>query len=237
MGRLDHRREDKRSCGGRVVDALCGVFSLRIALSIIYFILVVLLCVMQDLSLFSTPTIRIMNIEASRIVGAKTFIAATWFKVDQSIYGANVTGRIDVKLWVTKMNMHVEIPYGFLPQNISQVYHVQDLPCAEFRNFFRCMQIFSLLSIFTGFIVWVFTVSNFFTRMFLPLLWLFLWVTIAFTATTVAMMFRVLCDGACDGEVGEIPPFTTLATPMGGFALAFISLQTYLVTSLMTVFL
>ncbi|CAC9551671.1 Amastin surface glycoprotein [Leishmania donovani] len=237
MGRLDHRAEDKRSCGGRVVDALCSVFSLRIALSIIYFILVVLLCIMQDISLFSTPTIRIMNIEASHIVGAKTFIADTWFKVDQSIYGANVTGRIDVKLWVTKMNMNVEIPYGYVPQNISQVYRVQDVPCAEFRNFFRRMQIFSLLSIFTGFIVWVFTVSNFFTRMFLPLLWLFLWVTIAFTATTVAMMLRVLCDGACYGEVDEIPPFTALATPMGGFALAFISLQTYLVTSIMTVFL
>nr|CAJ2482217.1 unnamed protein product [Leishmania braziliensis] len=237
MGRSDRHTEGKRSFGRRVVGAFSTVVSLRIALSITYFILLILLCMMQVMSLFTTPTIRILNIEASRIVGAQTFIAATWFKVDQTIHGANVTAQMDVKMWSIKVNVDVEIPYEFLPQNISQLYRLQDVPCAEFRSFFKHMQIFSLLSIFTGFIVWVFTVSSFFTRMFLPLLWLFLWVTVTFTATTVAMIFRILFDGACYGEVEEIPPFTSLAVPMGGFALALICFQTYLVTSIMTVFL
>ncbi|KAK7200498.1 Amastin surface glycoprotein [Novymonas esmeraldas] len=237
MGKSDRQSEEKRSFWGRVVDSLCTVFTLRITLSVIYFILLVLLCVTQAISLFSSPVIHVINMEASHIIGAQVPFSSAWYKADIPIYGANATAQIDVKMWVTTVNINVDIPYGFLPQNISQQYRVQDVPCAEFRGFIKNMQIFSLLSIFTAFIVWVLTVSNFFTRMFLPLLWLFLWVTIAFTATAVAMMFRVLCDGACYGQVDEIPPFTSLAMPMGGFALAMICLETYLVTSLMTVFL
>ncbi|GET93507.1 hypothetical protein, unknown function [Leishmania tarentolae] len=237
MGNAGLRAEKRSSLGRYLINVLGSAFSLRIILSAIYLILVVLLCMMQNMLLFSTPTIRIMNIMASQIVGAKMPIASTWFKVDQHIYGANVTAHVDVKLWEMLMSINVEIPYGYLPQNISQVYRAEDVPCAEFRKSFRHMQVFSLLSIFTGCIVWVFTVSNFFTRMFLPLLWLFLWMTISFTATTVAMMFRVFCDGMCEGEVDAIPPFTSLAMPTGGFAVAFICLQTYLLTSLMAVFL
>lgn len=237
MGKSDADKTEKRSTWGRIVDALCTVFSLRLALTIIYFVLIVLLCVTQNISIFQSPKIRILNIEASRVVGARVRGFATWYGVDVPIEGANATAQIDIKMWVTTLNIDIEIPYGYLPQNISQQYHVQDVPCAEFRGFIKNMQIFSLLSIFSGFILLVLTVSNFFTRMFLPLLWLFLWITVAFSATMVAMMFRLLCDGACYGQVDQIPPFTNLAMPMGGFALAIICLETYLVTSLMTVFL
>ncbi|KAG5489579.1 hypothetical protein GH5_00455 [Leishmania sp. Ghana 2012 LV757] len=231
------RPAEKGTFAERVVDALCSVFSLRIALSSIYLSLVVLLCTLQGMSLFYSPLIHMMNIQSSRIVGAKTFLSEKWFKVEETIYGANATLEVDIMLWAIKVDINVEIPYGFSPQNISQLYRVQDVPCAEFRSTLTKMQIFSILSIFTGCFVWVFTVSNFFTRMFLPLLWLFLWTTIAFTATTVAMMFRILCEGACYGEADEIPPLITVAMPVGGFALAFICFQTYLITSLMTVFL
>ncbi|KAG5464263.1 hypothetical protein LSCM1_00444 [Leishmania martiniquensis] len=228
---------ESRSSAKRVLYALRTVFSLRIALCIIYFALIILLCITHFLSLFQSPLIRIMDIQSSRIVGAQISISKKWFKVEENIYGANVTAQVDIKLWSIALDINVSIPYGFLPQRISQLYRVQDIPCAEFRSILTKMQIFSILSIFTGFVVWVLTISNFFTRLFLPLLWLFLWTTIAFTATTVAMMFRILFEGACYGEADEIPPMTTLAMPMGGFALAVICFQTYLITSLMTVFL
>ncbi|KAG5490569.1 hypothetical protein JKF63_00689 [Porcisia hertigi] len=233
-----HRHaKGKPSCGGCVMGSIVAFFTLRISLSIIYFVLLILLCLTQVMPLFSTPDFSVMNIEASRIVGAKPFLYWKWYKMDAHIDGANATGRVDVRMWATTVNVSIEIPYGYMPQNITQQYYAQDVPCAAFRSSMKCMQIFSLLSIFSGFIVWVFAASNLFTRLFLPLLWLSLWITIAFTTTMMAMMFRILFEGACYGEAYQMPPFTSLAMPTGGFAFAFICQQTYLFTSLLTVFL
>ncbi|KPI84151.1 hypothetical protein ABL78_6797 [Leptomonas seymouri] len=222
----------------KALGALGTVLSLRVVLVIIYFMMVVLLCVIQSISLFKSPNVHLINIMGSRICAAQlTAITKTWYKMDVPISGANATGQLDIRMWSMTLKISIEIPYDFAPQNIWQVYRVQDVPCEEFRTVFKTLQVFSLLSIFTGFIVLVFTVSNFFTRMFLPLLWLFVWLTVAFTASMTAMMFRLLCNGECYGESTAIPPFSSLAIPMGGFALAIICFQTYLITSLMTVFL
>jgi hypothetical protein len=230
----------KKSTFQKVLDVLCTMLSLRIVLVLIYFIMFILLCVIQSISLFSSPKIEIINIQASHIIGARVsvpLIPSVWYAVDIPIYGANATGQIDIRMWSTKLDINIAIPYDFAPQNITQQYRVQDIPCKEFRTVFKNLQIFSLLSIFTGFIVLMLTVANFFTRMFLPLLWFFVWLTVAFTASMTAMMFKLLCDGECYGEPTAIPPFTSLAMPMGGFALSIICFEAYLITSLMTVFL
>ena len=233
----DTSKPAKSTCQ-KVLDVLCMALSLRIVLVLIYLVMLILLCVIQNISLFSSPKIDIVNIAASRIVGAQvTKLSETWYSVDIPIYGANASAQVDIKMWTLSVMLDIALPYGYIPQVIKQEYRVQDVPCKEFRTVFKNMQIFSLLSIFTGFIVLVLTVSNFFTRMFLPLLWFFVWATVAFTASMTAMMFRLLCYGECYGEPTAIPPFTSLAMPMGGFALSIICFESYLIKSLMTVFL
>ncbi|KPA81451.1 hypothetical protein ABB37_03816 [Leptomonas pyrrhocoris] len=222
----------------KIFDVLCALLSLRLVLVLVYIIMIVLLCVIQGITLFSSPKIDILHIQSNKIVAAQvTFLSKTWYGVDIPIHGANATAQINIKMWITKLKLDIAIPYDFAPQNISQEYRVQDVPCKEFRTVFKNLQIFSLLSIFTGFIVLVLTAANFFTRMFLPLLWFFVWLAVAFTASMTAMMFKLLCDGECYGEPIAIPPFTRLAIPMGGFALSIICFECYLLTSLLTVFL
>lgn len=214
-----------------------GAVTYRAVLLVIYVALTILLCCMQRMTLFESPEVLVSKIMASNVVAMKVLISDNWYEVSNTIDGANVTMRATFGLWNAGVKLTVAMPYEFAAENISQEYGVHDIPCAEYRAVMKKCQTFSLLSIFSSVIMLVFLISNFFSRMFLPLFWFFLWLTIIFVSSTTAMMMKLLCNGTCYGTEQEIPPFVQLAYPLGGFALSMLSMQIYLFSSIMAVFL
>lgn len=214
------------------------MFYIRHALVFIYTILFVLLICGLCMTLFESPPISITNLAGSRLVNIENTMLGLSYPLNNPVPGANVSGGIRFTMWTAVVDLSIDVSYyGYGEQVIHQVYNLEDIACKEFTNRLRTAQVFAVLSIFTSFFCLVLVISSFFSRLFLPVLWVMTWVNVACVSSACSMLLKVLCERSpCEGSVG-IPPFMSFAVPEGGFAVYIICMFSYLFTSVMCVFL
>lgn len=213
------------------------MFYIRHALALIYTALFILLICGLNMTLFESPPFQVKNLAGSRLVRL-TVPGLMDVSVNNAIPGADFEAGIKFTMWDVTIDAQVNISYyGYDPQNVHQRYTVEDLPCKEFRTTMRTAQVFGVLSVFTSFFCLVLIISNFFSRLFLPVLWVMIWVNIACVSSACSMLLKMLCEPSCYGKNELMPPFVSLAVPEGGFAVYLICMFSYLLTSIMCVFL
>lgn len=216
------------------------MFFIRHALVLIYTILFALLICGLCMNLFQSPLVTLSNVEGSVIYAATVnyVISIDVPGLDIPVPGANISFQATIDLWSVSIEVEVDVShYNFAPQHVYQRYNAEDLPCKEFANTMRTAQVFGVLSVFTSFFCLVLIVSNFFSRLFLPVLWVMTWVNVACVSGVTCMLLRMLCEPSCYDTSSAVPSFSSLAVPDGGFAMYMICMVTYLITSILSVFL